>query len=285
MWCVYRHVAPNGKMYVGITSQLPNERWGSNGCRYKGCVRLKYAIQKYGWDNIKHEVLLDGLTMEQACLAERLFISYWDLTNPDKGYNIKDGGVLNSTLPEESRRKISKALKGKPLSAETRRKMSESRQGEKHHMYGRKGEANPNYGSKRSEETRRKMSEAQRGEKNHMYGKCGDKHHFYGKHHTEETKAKIRKHFEEHGHPGLGKKRSEATILKIRENRPNKKMVVQINMDSRKIVNIFPSISEATRQTGVNNITACCKGRIKHSGGYIWKYYEKERIGEQYEEN
>lgn len=26
-WCVYVHIAPNGKKYVGITSQKPEKRW------------------------------------------------------------------------------------------------------------------------------------------------------------------------------------------------------------------------------------------------------------------
>ena len=42
--------------------------------------------------------------------------------------------------------------------------------GDKHPMYGRTGEKNPNYGSKRSEETRKKMSE-----NNGMRGRTGDK--------------------------------------------------------------------------------------------------------------
>ena len=56
---------------------------------------------------------------------------------------------------EERRKNISKALKGKPLKEETKRKMSESRSGEKHPMYGKH----------QSEETKQKISKANKGRK------------------------------------------------------------------------------------------------------------------------
>ena len=34
----------------------------------------------------------------------------------------------------------------------------------------------------------------------------------------------------------------------------------------------YSSIKEATEATGISNITACCKGRYKKAGGFIWKY-------------
>ena len=34
----------------------------------------------------------------------------------------------------------------------------------------------------------------------------------------------------------------------------------------------YESITDANRKTGITNITACCKGRIKKAGGYHWEY-------------
>ena len=62
---VYVHTAPNGKRYVGITRQKLNRRW-RYGEGYKRCVYFYKAIKKYGWDNITHQVLVDGLTKSQA---------------------------------------------------------------------------------------------------------------------------------------------------------------------------------------------------------------------------
>lgn len=39
-----------------------------------------------------------------------------------------------------------------------------------------------------------------------------------------------------------------------------------------KVVNKFSSIQEAYSATGINNISACCRGAIKSSGGYEWRY-------------
>jgi len=27
-YCVYKHTSPNGKMYIGMTGQNPEKRWG-----------------------------------------------------------------------------------------------------------------------------------------------------------------------------------------------------------------------------------------------------------------
>ena len=39
----------------------------------------------------------------------------------------------------------------------------------------------------------------------------------------------------------------------------------------------FNSIKEAERETGIwhSNITACCQGKIKTTGGYHWKYVDE----------
>ena len=60
---VYRHVAPNGKMYIGITSKSdPTHRWGSGGVCYKKNAHFWNAIQKFGWDNFQHIIVAHGLS-------------------------------------------------------------------------------------------------------------------------------------------------------------------------------------------------------------------------------
>ena len=124
-YTVYRHTAPNGTMYVGITCSNPKRRWDC-GRGYRKQPLFFNAIQKYGWDNFKHEILLEGLTVEQACLAEKLFIAYWDLNNRNKGYNLESGGIENCHLADETRRKISESQIGRKASDETKIKMSKS---------------------------------------------------------------------------------------------------------------------------------------------------------------
>ena len=69
-------------------------------------------------------------------------------------------------------------------------------------------------------------------------------------------------------------KHSEETKRKIRENNPSK-AVIQLSKDGKFIAE-YPSIREASRQTGCNNshICECCKGERKSASGYIWRYKE-----------
>lgn len=95
-YIVYMHTAPNNKKYIGITRQeKPEKRWGSNGCGYIGNEHFSRAISKYGWNNIKHEILYTGLTKEEAEQKEIELIAYYDSMNPDKGYNMTIGGSYN----------------------------------------------------------------------------------------------------------------------------------------------------------------------------------------------
>ena len=145
-FCVYKHTSPSGKIYVGITSQLPNRRW-QNGFGYTENPYFYSAIQKYGWDNFKHEILFEDLTKEEAEIKEIELIAQYDSTNRERGYNISSGGGINypseegrqrlrelwtgHVFSDEVRQKISQTQKGKIISPETRAKMSTSHKGKK----------------------------------------------------------------------------------------------------------------------------------------------------------
>ena len=45
--------------------------------------------------------------------------------------------------------------------------------------------------------------------------------------------------------------------------------VIQVSMDY-KTCKIYPSINEAERETGIQNINACLSGKYKTAGGYRW---------------
>lgn len=93
-WLLYVHTNKiNGKKYVGITSMTTDRRWG-NGSGYKG-QSFYHAIQKYGWDNFDHEVVVTGLTEEEADYWERLYIKELNSKVPN-GYNRTDGGDAKS---------------------------------------------------------------------------------------------------------------------------------------------------------------------------------------------
>lgn len=122
---VYMHIFPNGKAYIGITRQEPKVRWGGGN----GYVRNEYmyrAIKKYGWENIEHIVLFDGLSKNDACEIEKELIKKHKTNNKNFGYNIESGGQCSS-LAESTKQKLREAHTGKRASEETKGKMSASR--------------------------------------------------------------------------------------------------------------------------------------------------------------
>ena len=165
-YTVYIHTNnENGLKYVGITSRQPEARWrGGHGYRKQSV--FWNAIVKYGWDNFTHEIVATGLTEEEAWQLEKALILKYDTTNRYKGYNRSTGGESGAKGVEkteknkkatsaalkrlwsdegfkarhrtatqamnklpEIRRKRSEHQKGRTLSEETRRKISESKTG------------------------------------------------------------------------------------------------------------------------------------------------------------
>jgi len=127
-YILYVHTVPNGKRYVGITMIKPNRRW-VNGFGYHNQVFYR-AIKKYGWVNIKSEIVREGLTKAQAGELEMELISFYKSNNPEFGYNIANGGSIVGTMSQETKDKISRTKKGNTHnSPETREKMSLAKKG------------------------------------------------------------------------------------------------------------------------------------------------------------
>lgn len=137
MYTVYQHINKiNKKVYIGITSQVPEDRWGHNGINYKSSPHFYNAILKYGWDNFEHIILFTDLTRKEACLKEQQLIKLYNSMDRNFGYNSTSGGE-NFVMNEETKQKISQALKGNKnnlnhaCSEETKRKISEAQKGRK----------------------------------------------------------------------------------------------------------------------------------------------------------
>lgn len=249
MYTVYKHTAPNGKIYIGITSQTPKERW-RNGNGYQRCQAFKKAINKYGWENIKHEILFENLTKEAAEEKERSEIIKTRSNEKQFGYNIQSGGNAKGKHSEETRKKISNANKGKIVTKQTREKMS------KNHADVRK-EKNPWYKKHPNEATREKMRAAQTGKQ------TGEKNPMFGKRHTEEAKLK----------------QSENRKGKAKgKDNPKARAISQYSIYGEKIKD-YSCISEAENELslcrgGGGHISACAKGKLKQAYGFIWKYRE-----------
>lgn len=96
-YSVYRHTSPSGKVYIGITGVNPTKRWRKgHGYIHGFCKIFSAAIKKYGWNNIKHEILLEGISESEAIYTEKYLIRWYKIHGIS--YNITDGGHLGGSL-------------------------------------------------------------------------------------------------------------------------------------------------------------------------------------------
>ena len=112
-WSVYKHTTPSNKVYIGITSKSPKDRW-AYGYGYRKNDHFSKAIKKYGWDNIQHEILHTNLTQTEAEIIEKNLIALHKSNNKDYGYNNDNGGIGGKyRKTEEEKIKQSKDKKEK----------------------------------------------------------------------------------------------------------------------------------------------------------------------------
>jgi len=261
----------NGKKYIGITHQEPEKRW-RKGLAYKGCISFYSAIQKYGWDGFKHEVLYDGLTAKQAQDKEVELIAKYDAQG-NGGYNILPGGDLGNAgriFSDEVKKKQSIAHKN--ISPETREKMCKSQKGRKHSPETIEKMKRNNKHTHPTEEHKKHLSEINSG-KNSVW---------YGRKHTPEEIAKIkansknrtveyRKHCSD---AKRGKKLSKEHAIK--NGLVHRKAIVQYTLDGEFIKEWDCQIM-AARALGLKqgSISNACLGRNKTAYGFIWKFKQQ----------
>lgn len=101
MYSIYKHTCPNGKIYIGITSNHPEQRW-NNGFGYQKNRCFFKDIVAFGWNNILHEVIAKVETQEEAAKIEKILIVSHEATNPNKGYNIQGGAPAQCSLHSDA---------------------------------------------------------------------------------------------------------------------------------------------------------------------------------------
>lgn len=113
IYSIYLFTFPNNKKYCGYTSQAVERRW-NNGNGYDKCPLVHKAIIKYGWENIKKEVIFTTSNQQAAYDKEKEIIAKLQLQNPEYGYNLDEGGRPRSPdtyLSPEGRKRKSEEMK------------------------------------------------------------------------------------------------------------------------------------------------------------------------------
>nr|DAL73242.1 MAG TPA: intron associated endonuclease [Caudoviricetes sp.] len=156
----------NGKKYVGQHT-LGSEYW-DNYYLGSGVLIIK-AIAKYGRENFERRILRYCTTTHDLNMWEYVYIKLYKTQDHKFGYNIADGNVnssdINPSKLPSSRLKNSTFHKNKRLTDETRRKISMAMKGRKRskESIAKAIESKRKNGTlKHSIESRLRMSEAQR---------------------------------------------------------------------------------------------------------------------------
>jgi len=244
-YCVYKHTTPSGKVYIGITGKKPVSRW-ANGNGYASNKHFSNAIQKYGWENIQHEVLLEGLTVDQASAYEQLLICLYQSDDARYGYNKTTGGEKGFKFRGENKLAFDRAMKNPAR----RERISQSLK--KYYE---------------APEAKQMASEAQKKK----WENDGFRRRAIESAKARGSNPEYRKKLSEI----LTKKRSDPAYRQSMTgaNNPRAKSVLQYST-SGTFVTRYDSIADAARALNANhaNICACIKGRTKTAYGYVWVY-------------
>ena len=232
----------NGKRYIGQTTH-PKRRYHTHKHHlgnYSGQNLFGRALNKYSSIDDWEYTVIEEVPTSQLDTREIYWIAFYDSMNPECGYNLREGGhnSYGYTPPDEVRRKISEALRGKPGTMNG-----------KHH----------------TEETKKKISEANRGRQ--AWNK--------GKQPTEETRRKLSMSHKGKTTWMKGKKCSAETRRKISEaHNPNRIAIYQNDT----LIAICDTLKEAACLTDVSHsyVRLIASGKwSKTKSGYSFKYVNK----------
>jgi ribosomal protein L12E/L44/L45/RPP1/RPP2 len=102
MFVIYKAEFPNGKVYIGKSKDFDSRKIKhSYSTRYYN-TKLTNAINKYGFDSIKWEIIFETEDINIINQKEIEFISKYDSIK--NGYNISTGGDGGDTISNNPRR-------------------------------------------------------------------------------------------------------------------------------------------------------------------------------------
>ena len=274
----------NGKKYIGKRSckcSIEEDKYMGSG------KLLKKAIDKYGKENFKKDILQICESEEMAYEWEKVYIEQIKAYENPMYYNMAMGGF---GFTSEENRKLWKNHEYRKIQSERMKKMWENPHYRKHMSEAHKGQVSPMKGKRHtkearekiikanierwkdpnsafnSKEFRKKMSESQKKRLSNP-----ENHHFYKKHHKEETKMKI-----SNANKGNIPWNKGLKNIYSEESKGYKKVICLNNLE------VFKSLKSAGICAGLKghtSVSSCCKGKRKTAGKINgepakWMYYE-----------
>lgn len=231
----------NNNFYIGQTKTSINKRYvnhKSEARRTKIDTPLYRAMRKYGVENFEVSSIIEIKTNTKEELYEmlnELEMNYIEKLKP--AYNAAPGGLGHTGVQwtEERKENFKKLMSG---------------------------EKNPNFGKSLSEETRKKLSDKLKGRVISEETRKKTSQTMKGVPKTDETRKKMKE---------SASKRMN--IMPSGKEHHRSKSVIQYDLVGN-FIKEHESIHKAAKELSIqpNGICLNCKGKLKTTGGYIFKY-------------
>lgn len=244
------------KVYIGQSKKL-DKRYDSHLYRLKRKEHhneiLQRAFDKYSIVNFEFSILEEIIDEQLLNEREKYWIDFYGGINCESVYNLKDPLLNEHSDYVKKKQKIKMTGEnnpnyGKKWTQEMKDKMSNKKKNKTwEELYGKEKAdlakqkmSKTNTGRKHSEETKQKLRELNSGEKGTAYGKgyrqVGEKNSMFGKPHV------------------------------------GRKPILQFDMQGN-FIKEFEFIGQVKNEGfNIGNVGAAVKGKLKSSGGFIWKY-------------
>lgn len=237
VYCIENIV--NNKKYIGQTIQPLETRWKEHWTHTKHYdFPLYRAMRKYGIKNFTIRIIDEADSENELNSKETYWIHNMNTLCPH-GYNALDGQPGNSKIIcKETRDKLAQVLVERWKNPEYREKMIAATTGKRRKPF--------------TEEQIKKLSESHKG-----------------KTLSESQKQKIG---EQSKRLWCDPQYKEKAILGLKKAIKSQERPV-INVDTGRI---YCSATQAAKELGLyqQNITKCCQGKRKRTGGFRWEYWE-----------
>lgn len=271
----------NNKIYIGQTRFNVETRFNQHLYEAnKGELQypLYQAIRKYGEENFKLDIIEE---IDETLLNEReqYWIQYYDsYIKNKKGYNCTYGGEGNITIDKiEVYELWDKGLCVQEIANQLKHDRSAIR---------RILQTYKNYSIEESNKRGDKAQATNRFQSINQYDLKGNYINTYYNMYEAERQTGISSksiylgvHLKQKAVGGFqwrfsDDKENLVTDLSNEKIRKYKQKVKQIDIKTNETINIYESVSEANRQTGINqtSIRKVCNNKGKTAGGYKWEY-------------
>lgn len=279
---IYKYTSPSGKSYIGQTTDEAHRRstWFCTRHPYAGDA-INKARAKYGPENFDYEVLHKKYYFNLAEATADLdkwecyYIGYYDTYY--KGYNLTFGGDLTnrgSTRTDEWREKQRKARLGSVTSEETKKKLSHALKGKKHSEERRASNKNKRRTSGRHAKIGQYSSDYNLVK---VWNNGMEASEFLNINSANIYRATrtfgmyMDFYWRKYDGQQVCSPKPKKKIIKPKAW----KKVVQMDMDGN-VLNVYDNIRKACDAVGANNkslMSRCLNQKVDKAYGYKWKFY------------